>query len=334
MLRLIAAFGLIAILILPAAGQERVSVATQRLPANGALFIADARGYFSAEGLDIDMTAYPGEADVAQAVASGAADVGLAGYAPAAFDYAGQGLIKFIAAQVSEQPGIEGADLVVSPLAWANGVHRVEDLPGRSVAFAGPEARFQIAEIARAKKLDFSKLKLQDMGTEENVARALATGKADVALLSLPYAHNLLIASEAQLIGWYSELAGPLQRGALFASTRILERRRVVAEKFVRAYRRGAAEYAAILKVDRQGKRSMTVTTREVATIIARYAYPGRPLGQAAASIEASAMPIAPDAALDLQDLARQLSWYRAQKLVETTADAKDMVDDALAQPH
>lgn len=332
MLRVLAALALIAGLTVAAAAQERVGVAAQRLPANGALFLADARGYFQAEGLAVDMTAYPSERDVAQAVASGAADFGVAAYSPAAFDYAGQGLIKFVAAQAEEERGVEGSDLIVSPTAWAGGLRRVEDLPGRSIAFAGPAAHFQLAEIARAKKLDLAGFKLQEMTSEEDAARAVATGKVDAALLSAPYAHDLLSASEAQLLGWYSELAGRLQLGALFASAGMLETRRAAAEKFVRAYRRGAADCAAMLAVDRQGKRILTVASREIATVIARYAYPGRPLGRAAAFVESAALSISPGARIDRDDLARQLAWYRAQKLVETSAGPADMLDAALAE--
>ena len=39
------------------AARERVVVDTQRLSENGALFIADANGYFKSEGMEIEMTA-------------------------------------------------------------------------------------------------------------------------------------------------------------------------------------------------------------------------------------------------------------------------------------
>jgi NitT/TauT family transport system substrate-binding protein len=78
-----------------------------------------------------------------------------------------------------------------------------------------------------------------------------------------------------------------------------------------------------MLQVDRGGKRVLTVSTSEIATIIARYAYPGKPLGRAAASVEMDALAIEPGARLDLADLARQVEWYRGQKLIETATDAK-----------
>src|SRR5690349_17262247 len=84
-------------LMSPAAAQDRVTVGTQRLSDNGALFIAVARGYFKAEGLDVEMTAYKSDKEVAQAVASGATDFGLAAFTTDAFNYAGQGFLKCVA---------------------------------------------------------------------------------------------------------------------------------------------------------------------------------------------------------------------------------------------
>ncbi len=332
MMRPAVALSFIFAVIAPAFAQEHVSVAAQRLTANGALFLADARGYFKAEGLDVEMTAYASERDIAQAVASTSADFGVAGYTADAFSYAGQGLIKFVAAQVSEKRGFEGNDVVASMAAWTNGLRRVEDLGNHSVAFAGSTGQYQLDELARAKKFDLAAVKLQQMPSDDEVARAVAQQKVHAALLPAAYAHELMVASQAQLIGWYSDIGG-LQLGALFVSSKMLESRRGLAEKFVRAYRRGAADYAGMLQLDRAGKRVLTVSTREIATIIARYAYPGKPLGRAAASVEMDAMPIEPGARLDLADLARQVEWYRGQKLIETATDAKDMIDEDLAGP-
>ena len=102
-LRAAAILVLIANLIMPAAAQERVTVVTQRLVANGALFIAAVQGYFKAEGLELQMGAYGSARDVVEAVASGSADFGLTEFTPTAFNLAGQGAIKAVAAQAREK---------------------------------------------------------------------------------------------------------------------------------------------------------------------------------------------------------------------------------------
>jgi len=183
--------------------------------------------------------------------------------------------------------------------------------------------------MAKAKTIDMGHIVLKPMATNDEVARALANEQVQAAILPADYAHELMISSHAKLVGWYSE-ASSHQLGALFVSAKMLNTRRAVAEKFVRAYRRGAADYAGMLQTDRSGKRMFTVGTREIATIIARYAYPGRNLGRAAAAVEATALPVNASAQLDADELTQQVEWYRAQKLIETAASGKDMLDSEL----
>jgi len=319
-------------LLSPAAAQERVTIGTQRLADNGALFLAVARGYFKAEGLDVEMTAYKSDKEVAQAVAAGAGDFGLAAYTTDAFNYAGQGFLKFVAAQVQERKGFEGNEVVASNAAWANGLRKMENLPGKSVAitYLGSPYHYQLAQIAKAKNFGFGEIIIKPMQTVGAAALAVAEGKAEAALLPANYARELMVASQARLVGWYSEVGDEQQLGALFASTKTLGARRPVADKFVRAYRHGAADYTAMVQLDRYGKRISNVATREIATVIARYVYPGRQLGRAAASVEASAYPMDPHAKLEVADIERQVAWFKAQKLIDDGVDPKNIVDTGL----
>jgi len=312
----------------PAFAQERVSVGTQRLAANGALFLAAAQGYFKAEGLDVEMTAYRSAKEVAEAVAAGATDFGLAAFTPAAFDYAGRGLIKAVAAQVREKRDFEGNEIVASNMAFAKGLRRPDDLAGKSVAinWLGSAFHFQVGQIARVKKFAFSSITLKPLQTLDAMARAIGTNKVDAAIMPAQYAREMMVSGQGKLIGWYSEI-DEQQLGALFASTKAIESRRATLEKFVRAYRRGAADYAGMVRIDRYGKRVANMRTRELATIIARYVYPGRPLGDAAATVEAGAYYMDPQARLDQDDLVRQVEWYKAQGLIGKNVDAAGIMD-------
>ena len=158
------------------------------------------------------------------------------------------------------------------------------------------------------------------------MARAVGTNKVDAAILPAPYARELLLADQAKLVGWYSEI-GEQQLGALFVNAKVIASKRAIVEKFVRAYRRGAADYAPMVRYERGGKRVANVQTREIATIIARYVYPGRPLGEAATTVEAGGFSMDPQARLDLADIARQIEWYKAQGLIDKSVDAANVVD-------
>jgi NitT/TauT family transport system substrate-binding protein len=313
---------------IPAAAQERVLVGTQRLSQNGALFLAAAQGYFKAEGIDLEMTAYESGQAVAERLAAGNTDLGLAGFTPTAFNLAGKGLIKAIAAQAREKRFYEGSDIVVSNVGFARGLQKFENLANKSVAIDafGSPAHYQLEQIARVKNIDIARISVKPMQTIDAIARAVGTSQVDAAIMPAPYARELLASNQAKLIGWYSEL-DEQQLGALFVSRRMLETKRAVVEKFVRAYRRGAADYAAaLMRKDIHSKRTSDSKSHEVATTIARYVYPDRG-ANGAAQVEAGAYFIEPQAWLDVVDVERQIAWHKAQGRVDKDVSGRDVVD-------
>lgn len=310
-----------------ASAQERVTVGTMRQIANGALFLAHAQGYFKAEGLDVDMIAYASDGDVAEAVAANAADLGLAAFTPAAFNYVGRGYMKAIAAQVREKRDYEGNVLVASSVAFASGLRTFDALASRTVAIdkLGSPFHYQVAQIARVKRFTPTSITAKPLGNADAIARAVGTAQVDAALLPPQYARELLTANQARFVGWYSEL-DEHQLGALFASTKAIASKRAVIEKFVKAYQRGVADYAALLRLDR-GKRVSTAKTRDIATIIARYVYPGKQLGTSAATVESNAYYMDSQGKLDPVEVVRQVEWYKAQGFVDAGVDPKSVVD-------
>ena len=320
---------LIAALLTPAAAQERVAVGTTRAVANAVLFLGVEQGVFKAEGLDVEMTAYASDQDVVEALAGGGTDLGLAGFTAQAFNLAGSGAIKAIAAQVREKADYEGNDLVVSNAAYDRGLRKAEQLAGASFAThkLGTTLHYQLGQIARVKQFDIASVVLKPQGTLNDIARAVASGAADAAILPGNEARVLLTGGQARLVAWYSEI-DQTQLGALFASSKAIDARRATLEKFVRAYRRAATEYAALyLHNDRFGKRVTNARTREMSAKIARYVFPGRPAEQATALVEAGIYNMDRDARLDAADIARQVAWYQSQSLVDRSAEARAVMD-------
>jgi NitT/TauT family transport system substrate-binding protein len=320
---------LIAGLIAPAAAQERVTVATTRDIGNGALFLAAARGYFKAEGLDLEMRAYPNAQGAAEALGRGATDLGLAAFSATAFSLAGSGKIKMIAAQVREERGYEGNEIVASTKAYAHGLHGLADLASKSIALSelGGIFHYQLAQIARHKDFNLSGVVLRPLHSFDAIAQAVAGGKVDAAILPPLDARDLLASGRARPVGWYSELDGE-QLGALFASAGTLASRRAMVVKFLRAYRRGAAAYAAaLLRHDSYGKRVFDAQTRAAAAAIGLYLYPGHAASETAPLVAGAAYFMDAQARLDLADLARQLAWFKAQGLIDKNVDAHAMVE-------
>ncbi len=326
-LRAVAILFLVANLIAPAAAQERVTVVTQRLIGNGGLFIAAVRGYFKAEGLELQMGAYGGAREVLEGVAAGTADLGLTELTPAAFNLAGQGAIKVVAAQAREQRDYEGAEVVATNLAYDHGLRKLENLGGKVVAIdaLGSASHYQLSEIARVKGFNLSSTALKPVYSVGELAKAVENGTVDAAILPTQNARDLATANQGKLIGWISEIGEP-QTGALFASSAMIKGKRATVEKFVRAYRRGIADYAsALLRRDRYAKRILDQASQAAAAIIARYVYPNVSTG--ATTVETSAPFVDPKARIDIADIERQLAWYQAHGFVEKTVAARDVVD-------
>jgi NitT/TauT family transport system substrate-binding protein len=328
MIRLtVAIFIFISNLSFAADAQERVVIGTQRLGENGALFLAAAQGYFKAEGIDLAMTAYDSDRAVAEMLASGATDLGLARCTPAAFDAAGKGLIRAIAAQAREKRDYEGNQIIASSIGLQKGLRKFDNLADKTVAIdaLGSTAHYQLMQIARIKHVDPARITVKALGTPDVIARAVGTDQVDAAIMPSLYARELLMANQAKFLGWYSEL-DEQQLGALFVSKKMLETRRAAVEKFVHAYRRGAADYAAaLLRTDRSSKRISDIKSKEAATTIARYVYPDRT--DAAAMVELGAYYIDPQARLDVADVVRQVAWYKSQGLIDKAVDARTVVD-------
>jgi NitT/TauT family transport system substrate-binding protein len=311
-----------------ASAQERVTVGTMRLVANGALFLGAARGYFKAEGLDLVMRAYPKAQAVAQALAGGEVEYGLTAFTPAAFDLAGHGRIRAIAAQVREKRGYEGNVVLASTTAYARGLRKYGDLANHTAAITaiGSPFHYQLGLIAAHEHFDLGTVRLRPMQSVEAIRDALAAGQIDAAILPPRYARELLLAGQARLIGWLSDIAEP-QRGALFASAKTLRSRDKVT-KFLRAYRRSAADYvAALLRYDGYRKRITDKKSKDAGAAIGHYVYPGHVAAHAAAAVEREAYFMDAQARLDMADLERQIAWYKAQHLIGKAIEVRGIVD-------
>jgi NitT/TauT family transport system substrate-binding protein len=324
--RLFAVLPLIAVLFTPALAQERVTVGTQRLTTSGALFLAATNGYFKAEGLDVEMTAHTSPQLVVEALAGGSTDFAVAAFTGAAFNLAGKGAIKAIAAGVREKADYDGNELIASNAAYAKGLQKPANLADRSFAIGalGSQAHYQLGQIARIKKFNVASVLLKPGASFDVMARQVATGEADATILPAQYAHELLTSNQVKLVAWLSEIDEP-QLGALFASSKTLAKRETV-EKFLRAYRKGAAEYtAALMRNDRYGKRLIDAKSNPAAAAIARYVYPNR--GDGAAMVESNVYYMDPQARLDAADVERQVEWYKSQSLIDSSVVARNVMD-------
>jgi NitT/TauT family transport system substrate-binding protein len=319
-----------------ALAQEKLAVGVLRFVSSGALFVAVERGHFKQEGLDVDLKFFDAAQPIAVAVVTGDVDFGLTAFTAGLFNLAGKGGLKVIAAQAKEERGYQGNAILASNAAWNNGLRKVEDLKGRSLGITqvGSSFHYQVGQIARLKGFNLKSVDLKPLQSLANMMAALKGNQVDAIIIAPHLAKQLLAAGEAKLLGWYSDF-DEYQFGALFTSPKLIAAKRATAERFVRAYQKGAGEFAAaLLKRDDSGNRKFDAASHEVAGLIAKHVYPGQPAERAVSLVEASTFFVDSQARLNVGDIHDQIAWYKSQGMVDAAVDAKALMDLSFIEDH
>lgn len=307
----------------PAASAERLRVGVLKLASSGPVFIAAERGYFSAEGLDIELHFFDAAQPIAVATVSGDVDIGVTGLTAGFYNLAGKGALRIIGAQSREEPGYHLIAYLASNQAYNAGLKRLADLPGHSVAITQIGSTFHYSIGLLAEKLGFplSRVKLVPLQSMSNMASALKGGQVDAALIPATVALPLVARGEAHNLGWVGNET-PWQLGAIFTTEHTIAERRAAVAHFIAAYRHGAHDfYDAFLVKGADGKPKEGKNADDLVGVIAKYT------GQAPAQIRNGIPYIDPDAHLLVPDIYRQVAWYKSQGLVDKSVDAKTILD-------
>ncbi len=294
-----------------------------KLASSGPVFIAAARGYFAAEGIDAELRFFDAAQPVAVATVAGNVDIGVTGLTAGFYNLAGKGALRIIGAQSREEPGYHLIAYVVSNRAFAGGLAALADLPGHSVGITQIGSTFHYSLGLLAAKLGFplARVKLVPLQSMSNMAAAVKGGQVDAALIPATLALPLVARGDGHLLGWVGDET-PWQLGAIFAPARLLAERRAAVAGFLRAYRRGAHDfYAAFLTKGADGRPREGADAAQCLAIIGRFT------GQAPEQIRNGIPYVDPDAMLPASDIHRQVAWYQSQGLVDPSVDAGTLLD-------
>ena len=320
----------------PARAADKISVGVLRFVSSGPLFLAVERGYFGEQGLDVTLQYFEAAQPIALAAVTGDVDFGVTAFTGGFFNLAGEGQLKIIAAQAKEAKGFEGNAVLVSNAAFEKGFRRMADFPGHTLGITqvGSSFHYQIGQLARVAGFALDQVDIRGLKTLPNMVAALEGGHIDSIIIAPHIAKPLIAEGKAKLIGWYSDF-DEYQFGGVFTATKTAQGRRDLTQRFVRAYQKGAADYAsAFMKKDARGQRQFDETSHAAARLIAKYVYPSEPLDTAIALVEASAFPADAQARLDVGDIHKQIVWLKEQKLVNATVDPAMTLDLGFVEGH
>jgi NitT/TauT family transport system substrate-binding protein len=304
------------------AQNKKVVVGALSLTSHAASFIALERGYLAKAGLDVELKFFQAAQPMAVAIASGDVDFGVTAMTGGLISLAQKGAVKVFGGALSEEPGIDGQKLLASNAAFDAGVTSAKGLDGKrfGVTTAGSSFHYMGSKVAEAAGVKVEFVPLQKVGA---VIGALKTGQIDAWSIVPNIAGPLAASGGAHIIGNIADYLPNYQVTTLFTSTKNAADNRSVVEAFLKGYGEGVDDYNAAM-VDK------TASPDEVKALVAlihKYVYADQPIEKAEASIVNGSMRLNKSAALNIDSIKDQLSWFQSEDLVDKSIKLETLVD-------
>ena len=315
-------------LAVPAAhANEAIKIGSLKAANVGAAFIAKEKGYFAAEGLDVEFSYFESAQPVAVGVASGSLDFGCTSTSAGMYTLAGQGVLKIISGMYSEAPGFHNFGIMASLKSYAAGVKSYKDLPGHSVAISqvGSPVHYSLALIAEKYHLDLKSMTIEPLQGIPQIVSAIEGNQIDAAVNTATAINPLLLQHKAELLGWVGDEA-PWQAAVTMTTTKHIAEKPETVAAFLRAFKRGAREYHDAFTGPGETRRDGP-NAAEVLAILSKYT------GQPPEQIKLSVAYVDGDARVDVKDIYHQIEWFKEQKMLKDDVDPAKVMDTHYVVP-
>jgi NitT/TauT family transport system substrate-binding protein len=297
----------------------RVAIKFGDIPttSHAAIYIAQARGYFHDEGLDVTLEIFDAAERMIPALATNQLDVAGGGINAGTFSAIGRGLpIKIVGGISRNEPGMSSSALVVrKDLVDSGRVRDYPDLRGLRISLVSPTSGLG-AEFYRV--LQLGGLTDQDVDLKQlsfpDAALALTNGAIDAGIMTEPFVARLTQADMAVRWKGADEIYPNHQITTLLYSPGFRERYPEAAVGFLVAYVRGAREYNAIMK---------SADRTPVYQILTEYT----PIKDLSIYPLMHPSGIHPDAALNVQSLEADQDLWASQGHIAQKADLASAID-------
>jgi NitT/TauT family transport system substrate-binding protein len=290
-------------------------------------YIAQERGYFRDEGIDLTFRFFEAAQPIAAAAVSGDIDVGVTALTGGFFNLAEKGTLKVIGGALNEQKGYEGSAILASNKAYDSGLTTPEKLANHSFAITqyGSSFHYMIGRIAEAKGFDLKSVTLRPVQQIANMVAALTSNQVDATIAIASMAKPLAAAGQAHIIAWAGDIV-PYQITAVFTTPALIATKPDVLRHFAAAYQKGVADYRdAFLRLDAAGRPIVDDKTEAAIPLLTKYVFTGDP--QARRKILDGVGYYDQGGALDVADVLDQVRWFKAQGLVKGEGDPAAMLD-------
>jgi len=303
---------------------DKVSLGLIGSISDAPFFVAQAKGYFAEEGIELDTSKFDSAARMVAPLGSGDLQVGAGAVSAGLYNAIERGIkIKIVADKARNSPGNSYSAITVRKALVDEGkVKSFADFRGLKVAAAGPGIS-DLSTINQALKsggLNYSDVEIVYLGMGQHAA-AFANGAIDAALDAEPFATGVVRQGGAVKFATIASFYPNQQTSVVLFSEKFLQNQ-AVATRFLRAYLKGCRYYnTGVIDGKYSGERG-----DEIVSILAKYSNVNDP------AFLRSISPSAVDAngQVDMNSLRTDLDFFVAQGWVKDPNLLAQAVDTSI----
>jgi NitT/TauT family transport system substrate-binding protein len=323
--RFAALIGLAAICLMPMAclASDQVKVSVYQSVSDAGIYIANDRGYFKDENIDVELLQLDAVSSVVTALASEQVDV--AGGAPSAAIYnaSRQGIGIKIVADKGSMPAGSGYLGIVVRKALEGEIKNAGDLRGHKVAWpgygAGTTNEVVLDQLFRMTGLKEDDLTLENLSFSDSIA-ALAGGSVDAAYLIEPLMQSAEQRGIGKILLTGDRIYPNQQVAVLLYGPDFIKKRPDVAQRFMKAYLRGVRDYNAAFRKN--------IDTDKIVDILSKNTNVKKP-----ELYKTMVMPgLDPNGAVNVAGMTGDMKWYLSKGFLKEAVDVPSAVDATFAE--
>jgi len=310
----------------PAAAQT-ITVGATSSTSDAPIYIADRKGYFRAEGLDVKVVNFRSAADMVAPLGAGQLEAGAGSASAGLYNAVARGIaIKIVADKASSSPGYGGTKILVRKDHVESGRYREpKDLKGMKFAMNAPGVSntSTLNTLLKAVGLKYSDVETVDMPLPDHVA-ALRNKSVDASASVEPGPALAVRNGDAVVIKSDDEILPNHQIAVLLFAEDFARKRPDAAKNFMRAYIRAVRFYNGALKdgrLDGPNADEVIAILSDATPIKSRDIYK---------LITPTGMN--PDGRVNKASLAYDLAFYTEQGLVKSAVHLDDAVDGSFVE--
>ena len=316
-----AAGALIAIIGSGAAVAQTVTVGAAGTTSDAPIYIADKKGFFRDEGLQVTVTNFRSAADMVAPLGTGQLDAGAGSASAGLYNAMVQGIqIKIVADKASSPPGYGATKILIRKDHMESGRFKtLADLKGMIFAMNAPGVSntATLNALLKSAGLRYSDVETVNMPLPDHVA-ALGNRRVDASASVEPAATIAIRNGFAVLLKGDDEILPNHQIAVLLYSEKFAKNKDA-ANRFMRAYLRAVRFYNGAL----QDGRMAGPNADEVIAILSA----STPIKDPAIYKAITPTGMNPDGWVNVESLAADLAFHREQKLVAGQVNIAQVVD-------